>query len=132
VPQREGHRGEGHQGDCRHLPIQSAAADPHSHPRCFRLPQLLAELAALGEVYAASQAPNAAAVRGCPLAAIMILGYSYEMHTYPVICITHMHVLFKWSATCSLAGVQEGRAKQGCFVHTWILCGTDVVITSGS
>jgi hypothetical protein len=62
----------------------------------------------------------------------MILGDSYEMHTYPVICITPMHVLFKWSATCSLAGVYVGRAKQGCFVHTWILCGTDVLIVRGS
>jgi hypothetical protein len=71
-------------------------------------------------------------VRGCLLAAKMILGYSYEMHTYPVICITPMHVLLKWSATCSLAGVHVGRAKQGRFVHTWILCNTDLVITSGS
>jgi len=60
VPQGEGHRGEGHQGeghqgDCRHLPIQSAAADPHPHPRCFRLPQLPAQLALLGEVFAESQ-----------------------------------------------------------------------------
>jgi hypothetical protein len=62
----------------------------------------------------------------------MILGISYEMHTYPVICITPMHVLFKWSATCSLAGVHVGRVEQGCFVHTRILCRTDVVITSGS
>jgi hypothetical protein len=71
-------------------------------------------------------------VRGCLLAAIMILHYSYKMHTYPEICITLMHVLFKWSATCSSAGVHVGRAKRGCFVHTWILCRTDVVITAGS
>jgi hypothetical protein len=64
-PQGEGHQGEGHCGDSRHLPIQSAAADPHRHRhphlRCFRLPQLLAELAPPGEVFALSQTPNAPA-----------------------------------------------------------------------
>jgi len=54
----EGHPGEGHRGDCRHKPIRRVAAAPHRHPRCFRLPQLLAELAPLGEVFAASQAPK--------------------------------------------------------------------------
>jgi hypothetical protein len=43
------------------LPIQSAAADPHPHPRCFRLPQLLAVLAPLGEVFASLEAQNAPA-----------------------------------------------------------------------
>jgi hypothetical protein len=59
--QEEGHQGEGHRGDRRHLPIQSAATDPHLHPMCFRLPQHLAELAPPGEVFAPSQAPNAPA-----------------------------------------------------------------------
>jgi len=54
-----GHQGQGHWGDCHHLLIQSAAAIPHR--RCFRLPQCLAESAPLGEVFAASQAPNAPA-----------------------------------------------------------------------
>jgi hypothetical protein len=55
---REGHPGEGTRGDPRHLPIRRVAAAPHQHPRCVRLPQLPAELAPLGEVFAASQAPK--------------------------------------------------------------------------
>jgi len=56
----EGHRGEGHPGDehpgdCRHLTICLVAAALYRYPRCFRLPQLLTELAPLGEVFAASQ-----------------------------------------------------------------------------
>jgi hypothetical protein len=39
----------------------SPPADPHPYPRYFRLPQLLAELASPGEVFVASQAPNAPA-----------------------------------------------------------------------
>ena len=61
MPKGEGHWGEGLRGDCWHLPIQSAAANPHPHPRYFWLQQLPAELAPLGEVFAASQAPNAPA-----------------------------------------------------------------------
>ena len=57
----EEYQGEGYRGACCHLPIQSAATDPHPHPRCFRLPQLLSELAPPGEVFPASQAPNAPA-----------------------------------------------------------------------
>ena len=48
------------------------------------------------------------------------------------ICKTPMHVTFKWSAICPLAGVHIGRAKSGYFVHTGIFCGTCVVITHGS
>jgi hypothetical protein len=41
--------------------FESAAATPHPHPRCFLLPQRLAELAPPHEVFAASEAPNAPA-----------------------------------------------------------------------
>ena len=58
----DGHPGERHRGDCRHLPICSVAAGPHRHPRCFWLPQLLAELAPLGKVFAASQDPKTPAL----------------------------------------------------------------------
>jgi len=54
----EEHPGEGYRGDCRHLPLRRVAASPHRHLSCFRLPQLLAELAPLGEVFEASDAPN--------------------------------------------------------------------------
>ena len=57
----EEYLGEGHWGDCRFLPIRRVAAVPHQHPRCFQLAQLLAELALLGEVVAASQPPTTAA-----------------------------------------------------------------------
>jgi len=57
----EKHQGEGYRADCRHQPIQSAAADTHPHLRFLRLPQLLTELAPLGEVFAASQTPDAPA-----------------------------------------------------------------------
>jgi len=68
APQGKGHQGEGHRGeddrgDCLHLPICRAAPDPHPHPRCFRLPQLPAELSLLGEVFAPSQAPQTPAQR---------------------------------------------------------------------
>jgi len=57
----------------------------------------------------------------------MILDFkSYKMHTYLRYAKTPMHVLFKWSAASSLAGVLVGHAKRGSFVHTWILCGTCV------
>jgi hypothetical protein len=52
----KGHPAEGHREDCRHLPIRRVATAPHRNPRCFRLPQLLAELAPLGVVLVASQA----------------------------------------------------------------------------
>ena len=70
----EGHQGKGHRGDCRNLPIQSAAADPHPHPRCFWLPQFLAELAPPGEVVTGSQAPNAPAHLGDESPELVILG----------------------------------------------------------
>jgi hypothetical protein len=54
----EGHLGEGYRGDHRHLPIRRVATAPHRHRRCFQLPQLLADLVPLGEVFAASQAPK--------------------------------------------------------------------------
>jgi len=54
----EGHLGEVHWGDCYHMPICWVAAAPHRHPSYVRLAQLLAELAPLGEVVAASQAPK--------------------------------------------------------------------------
>jgi hypothetical protein len=60
----EGHQRVGHEGDCHHLPIRSAAADPHQHPRGFWLPQLLAKLAPPGEAFVASRAPNAPAHHG--------------------------------------------------------------------
>ena len=60
----EGNWGEGHRGDCHHLPIRGAATNSHPHPKCFRLPQLLAELAPLGDVFAASHTPKPPAHRG--------------------------------------------------------------------
>ena len=51
-----GHPGDGHQGDFRNFPFGILAAAPHRHPRCSRLPQCVAELAPLGDVFAASQA----------------------------------------------------------------------------
>jgi len=50
--------GERHRGDYRYLPIHRVAAAPHQHPKNFRLPPLLAKLAPLGEVFAASKAPK--------------------------------------------------------------------------
>jgi len=82
--------------------------------------------------YAHMRTRTAHSVRGCLLAAIMILELRLQDAYISVICKTSMHVIFKWSAASSLAGVLVGRAKRGCFVHTWILCGTCVVIMHGS
>ena len=54
-------RGEGHRGDCRHLPNCAVSAVLHRHPRYLRPPQLLPELALLGDIFAASQVPTTAA-----------------------------------------------------------------------
>ena len=51
-------QGEGHWADFCHLQIRWAATDPPPHARCFRLPQLHAELALLGEVFGVSKAPK--------------------------------------------------------------------------
>jgi len=58
IQERDIREREGHRGDCRHLTIRRVAAAPHRHSRCFRLPELLTELAPLGEVFAALQAPK--------------------------------------------------------------------------
>ena len=70
----EGHWGERHLGDCRQLPMCWAAANPHPHPKCFRLPQVLAELAPLGEVFAASQAPKTPAQGGDESPEFVVVG----------------------------------------------------------
>jgi len=71
-------------------------------------------------------------VRGCLLAAIMIL----DLKVTRCIHICDMHNAYartiKWSATCSLAGVHVGRTERECSVHTWILCGTCAVTAHGS
>jgi len=64
----------GHWGDCRHLPNCQAAADPHPHPRCFWLPQLVAELGPLGELFAVSQATNAPPHSGDGSPVLMVVG----------------------------------------------------------
>jgi len=71
-------------------------------------------------------------VRGCLLAAIMILDLKVTRRIH--ICDMHNTYArtFKWSTTCSLAGVHVGRAKHGCFVHFWILCGTCAVTAHSS
>lgn len=50
----EGHGGEEHRRDCCDVLIRSAAGDLHPYPRCFRLPQPLAQLTLPGEVLVAS------------------------------------------------------------------------------
>ena len=69
-----GHWGEGHQGHCHNLPIGRSAADPHPHPRCFWLPQPLAEFALLGVVFTASQALNAPANQGDESMEFVVVG----------------------------------------------------------
>jgi len=54
-------------------------------------------------------------VRGCLLTAITIVELWLRNAYISEICITPMHIIFNWSATCSLAGVHVGRAKRGCF-----------------
>ena len=74
--QGEGHRGDEYRGDCRHLPIRRAAPDPHPHPKCCWLTQHHSDLPPLGDVFAASQAPNAAARQGHESVDCVVMGES--------------------------------------------------------
>jgi len=78
APQVERHRGQGHRGDCYHLPIGRAAADSHPHPRCFQLPQLLTELALPGKVFAASRAPHTPSHQGDEYPVFVVIGEALE------------------------------------------------------
>jgi len=54
----EGHWEESHLGDCRHLPIRRAVADPHVHPCVSGWLSISQGLALLGEIFAESHGPK--------------------------------------------------------------------------